>query len=185
MSEGWQLRVGDRVIMATPGSAQLVDDAVPALLSRPSLPAGAVCRGTVDTSRWDAAKRARAGLVVLGDVTVTADVSILDHLVAIDRGRAAEVLADAPLLAGRGGDPAGWLSGGERQVLGWLQTILVVDRVPGDRDRAVVLDVAGRGLDQPTLRWAGEVVAGWVAGGVGVLVHAGRPEEELWIPLAR
>lgn len=170
-------RPGHRV-EAAPGTAQLVAGEVVDVLTAGPQPPGTVVLDGRDLSRWDRARRVRAGLVVLGEVVVAPDVSILDHLVAVDRGRAHEVLADAPLLAGRGDDPAGWLSGGERQVLGWLSTILA-------RPSAVVLDVAGRGLDQPTLAWADRVVGGWLESDIPVLVHPGRSEEEHWARIDR
>jgi ABC-type branched-subunit amino acid transport system ATPase component len=155
------------------GEVVLVPDWVPAFVAGPPLGPGRILLAGRDVSRWDVARRANAGLVVLGDVPVAGDVNIRDHLAAIDPSCATRVLRDAPLLAGRGDDLAGWLSGGERQVLGWLQTILTEPSV-------VVLDVAGRGLDQPTLLWAGEQIERWVAAGVAVAVHAGRVEEERW-----
>jgi ABC-type branched-subunit amino acid transport system ATPase component len=155
------------------GDVVLVPGWVPEFVSGPRRPPGTIRVGERDVSRWDVARRASAGLVVLGDVPVAGDVNIRDHLAAIDPTGATRLLCDAPLLAGRGGDLAGWLSGGERQVLGWLQTILVEPSV-------VVLDVAGRGLDQPTLLWAGEQIERWAAAGVAVAVHPGRVEEERW-----
>ncbi len=129
-----------------------------------------------DVSSWSVVRRISAGLVVLGQVEVAAEVSVHDHLAAVPGSRAdrvAEVLATAPLLAGRGGDPAGWLSGGERQILGWLQASLLEPRV-------ILLDGAGRGLDPSSLEWAGGVVRSWLEGGTVVLVVPGRPEEQAW-----
>ncbi len=120
------------------------------------------------------AGRVRRGLAVVAGAPVAADVTVHDHLAAVlgDAG-ATRVLADAPLLAGRGADPAGVLSGGERRVLAWLRARAV-------DPRAVVLDRAGEGLDRATLDWAGRVVATWAADGVAVLVRAGREEERGW-----
>ena len=105
---------------------------------------------------------------------VAPDVTVHDHLAAVLGDAAAgRVLADAPLLAGRGADPAGVLSGGERRVLAWLRARTVAPR-------AVLLDRAGEGLDADTLAWAGRVVTAWAAAGVAVLVRAGRQEERGW-----
>lgn len=124
--------------------------------------------------RWGPAARVRRGLGVVADAPVAADVPIEDQLAAVAAAEEARrVLADAPLLAGRGQDPAGVLSGGERRVLAWLRCQLT-------RPRAVVLDGAGTGLDAASLAWCGEVVAAWRADGVAVVVRAGRVEEESW-----
>lgn len=118
--------------------------------------------------------RVRHGLAVVAGAPVAPDVSVHDHLAAVVGGAGARaVLADAPLLAARGADPAGILSGGERRVLAWLRA-----RAVGPR--AVLLDRAGEGLDAATLAWAGEVVDAWVAEGVAVLLRAGRTEERAW-----
>lgn len=124
--------------------------------------------------RHGPAGRVRRGLGVVSGAPVAADVSILDQLAAV-RGAAAAgaALAEAPLLAGRGADPAGILSGGERRVLAWLRCQLT-------RPRAVVLDAAGTSLDQDTLRWCDGVVARWRAEGVAVVVRPGRDEERAW-----
>lgn len=120
------------------------------------------------------AGRVRRGVAVVSGAPVAADVSVHDHLAAVlGRRGAADVLAQAPLLAGRGGDPAGVLSGGERRVLAWLRARAVDPHV-------VVLDRAGEGLDADTLAWAGRVVADWASAGVAVLVRAGRIEEQAW-----
>jgi hypothetical protein len=124
--------------------------------------------------RRSPAGRVRAGLAVVRGSEVAADVSVRDHLIgACGRRRAVELLDGTSLLAARGDDPAGVLSGGERRVLGWL---LAVAADP----RAVVLDRAGTGLDPVSLRWAHQVVDRWVDGGVAVLLRAGRPEEARW-----
>lgn len=120
------------------------------------------------------AGRVRRGLAVVAGAPVAADVSVIDHLAAIvGAGRAREMLEQAPLLADRGADPAGVLSGGERRVLAWLRAQAV-------EPRAVVLDRAGEGLDAVTMQWAGRVVDAWAAAGVAVVVRAGRTEERAW-----
>ncbi len=124
--------------------------------------------------RLGAARRVRRGLAAVHGAPVAADVSVLDHLAAVaGRRDAARLLADAPLLAGRGSDPAGLLSGGERLVLAWLTCQAVHPQV-------VVLDRAGVGLHADTLRWADGVVARWRAAGTAVVVRAGRTEERAW-----
>lgn len=121
------------------------------------------------------AARVHRGLGVVSGAPVAADVSVRDHLAALGPGRTVDpLLAEAPLLAGRGADPAGVLSGGERRVLAWLRTMAL-------RPRAVLLDRAGEGLDTTTLAWAGGVVAAWTAEGVAVLVRPGRSEERTWV----
>lgn len=125
------------------------------------------------------AARVRRGLAVVGPAPVAADVSVHDHLAAVvGSRRAGSLLASAPLLAGRGDDPAGVLSGGERRTLAWLRTVAV-------RPAAVVLDRAGRGLDADTLRWADAQVAAWRREGVAVVVRPGRTEERRWADPAR
>lgn len=115
--------------------------------------------------RRSAAGRVAAGLGVVGDAPVAADVSVGDHLAAlVGPRRAGALLAGCPTLAGRGADPAGWLSGGERRCLAWL----VCDATaPG----AVVLDGAFRGLDDEARAWAETLLAAWLDRGVGVLRH--------------
>ncbi len=119
----------------------------------------------------------RRGSLHLGEVAVAPDVCVLDHLRALPGApgdaHLVQLLSAAPLLAGRGDDPAGWLSGGERQVLGWL-------RVLAAPTRELVLDGAGRGLDAATLAWAGGQVDRLRAAGVTVDVRPGRPEERPW-----
>lgn len=120
------------------------------------------------------AGRVRRGLAVVSGAPVAADVKVADHLAAVvGAGRARALLAEAPLLAGRGDDPAGVLSGGERRVLAWLRAQAVDPHV-------VVLDRAGEGLDTATMQWAGRVVAQWADSGVAVVVRAGRAEERAW-----
>lgn len=120
------------------------------------------------------AVRVRAGLGFVSVPAVAADVSIADHLAVIaGPARAGSLLGEAPLLAGRGDEPAGVLSGGERRVLAWLRAVAL-------GPRAVVLDRAGVGLDPAALSWACEVVEGWRRSGVAVVVRPGRPEERSW-----
>lgn len=120
------------------------------------------------------AGRVRHGLAVVAGAPVAPDVTVHDHLAAVLGGRGAtDVLAGAPLLIGRGPDPAGVLSGGERRVLAWLRARALAPR-------AVLLDRAGEGLDVDTIAWAGAVVATWAAEGVAVLVRPGRVEERAW-----
>lgn len=125
------------------------------------------------------AGRVRRGLAVVSGAPVAADVDVHGHLAAVVGARGARaLLADAPLLAGRGDDPAGVLSGGERRVLAWLRAQAV-------GPRAVLLDQAGEGLDAATLQWAGDVVVRWADAGVAVVVRAGRGEERAWGSLGR
>lgn len=146
---------------------------------------GAAPRGTVVRVHGhrvrgrNVAGRVRHGLAVVAGAPVAADVSVRDHLAAVlGAGRARDLLAGAPLLADRGDDPAGVLSGGERRVLAWLRAQAVAPR-------AVLLDRAGEGLDADTMQWAGEVVATWAAEGVAVVVRAGRAEERAWVTAGR
>lgn len=128
----------------------------------------------------DPAARVRAGLVaVRADAPVAPEVSVRDHLGAVaPLRRVAAVLEEAPLLAGRGGLPAGVLSGGERRVLAWLRARLL-DPV------ALVLDGAATGADEATLAWMAHEVVTHRRGGVAVLVRAGRPEERAWVTAGR
>jgi hypothetical protein len=138
---------------------------------------GPRCRVTLDGRRLDRrgpAGRARAGLAVVRGTAVAADLSVRDHLAAVGgRRRADDALAGAPLLARRGGDPAGVLSGGERRVLGWIVARLL-------DPRAVLLDAAGAGLDAPSLAWAHATVDVWLDAGVAVAVRVGRVQERRW-----
>jgi ABC-type branched-subunit amino acid transport system ATPase component len=121
------------------------------------------------------AARVRAGLAIVRGTEVAPDVTVRDHLVAaVGRRRAASLLADLPQLAGRGDDPAGVLSGGERRLLGWLLARAADPTV-------VVLDRAGTGLDETALGWAHRVIDGWLDEGAAVLVRPGRAEEQRWI----
>lgn len=124
----------------------------------------------------DPAARVRAGLVaVRGDAPVAPEVSVRDHLGAVaPLRRVAPVLDGAPLLAGRGGLPAGVLSGGERRVLAWLRARLLAPV-------ALVLDGAATGADEGTLAWMAHEVVTHRREGVAVLVRAGRPEERAWV----
>lgn len=135
-------------------------------------------RISVDGRRIDrrgTAGRVRAGLASVTEAVVAPDVSVHDHLAAVtSRRRARELLASSPLLADRGDDPAGVLSGGERRVL----TVL---RAVATSPRAVVLDGAGEGLDAEALRWLDGVVRRWREDDVAVLVRPGRPEERAWL----
>ncbi|MFP5310402.1 MAG: hypothetical protein ACLGIR_12605 [Actinomycetes bacterium] len=131
------------------------------------------------------ARRVAAGLAAVVDAPVAGDVSVHDHLAAVvPPARAAGLLAGCPLLVGRGDDPAGVLSGGERRALAWLLA-LATD------PRAVVLDGATRGLDAATRAWADARVRGWRDAGVALLVHPTSPTELGWLdaepegPLAR
>jgi ABC-type branched-subunit amino acid transport system ATPase component len=125
--------------------------------------------------RRSAAARVRAGLVAVGDAPLAPGLTVLEHLAAVVRLREARrLLAEAPHLADRGGDPAGVLSGGERRVLAWTLARALAPRV-------VVLDRAGTGLDARALQAAGAQVADWRAEGVGVLVRVGRDEERAWL----
>lgn len=120
------------------------------------------------------ASRVRHGLGIVTDVSPPADVTVRDHLAAVAGVASAErLLRSAPLLAGRGADRAGVLSGGERRILAWLVCLAV------DPD-AVVLDRATAGLDEHALSWASDVVSAWRGAGVPVVVHPGRPEERRW-----
>lgn len=115
--------------------------------------------------RRSPARRVAAGLGVVGDAPVAADVTVADHLAAVVApSRAAELVAGCPHLAGRGEDPAGWLSGGERRLLAWL-------RCEATGPLAVVLDGAFRGLDPDARAWAEARLAGWLARDVAVLRH--------------
>lgn len=125
------------------------------------------------------AARVRRGLAVVSGAPVAADVNVADHLAAVVGARGARaLLADAPLLAGRGDDPAGVLSGGERRVLAWL-------RAQAIDPQAVLLDRAGEGLDASTLQWTERVVARWARADVAVLVRVGRDEERAWVSRGR
>jgi ABC-type branched-subunit amino acid transport system ATPase component len=120
------------------------------------------------------AGRVRAGFAVVRGTEVAPDVTVLDHLVAVaGHRRAFELLADVRPLAGRGGAPAGILSGGERRLLGWLLARAAEPRL-------VLLDRAGTGLDEAALGWAHRVVDGWLDAGAGVLLRQGRIEEARW-----
>lgn len=124
--------------------------------------------------RRTTAGRVRAGFAFVTGTAVAADVSVRDHLAAGTSTRAADaLLAETPLLRGRGGDLAGVLSGGERRVLAVL-------RAAAAQPRAVLLDAAGEGLDPSSLAWVGAQVARWRDAGTAVVVRVGRPEERTW-----
>jgi ABC-type branched-subunit amino acid transport system ATPase component len=125
--------------------------------------------------RRSLARRVRAGIAVVSDAPVAAELTVLGHLAAAaTHATATAELVAAPLLADRGGDPAGILSGGERRVLAWLTARLTAPR-------AVVLDRAGTGLDADALAWAHATVDGWLDAGVAVVVRVGRVEERRWL----
>lgn len=131
--------------------------------------------GGRDLGRLPTHVRVRRGLGLVIDAAVAGDVSVRDHLAAVVGGRRADALLDsAPLLAGRGSDPAGVLSGGERRILAWLRC-LATD------PEAVVLDRAGAGLDLPTSDWAAGTVRRWRQAGVAVVVHPATPGERRWV----
>lgn len=164
------LRVG-------PGAVRHLDDAharpvVDALLGRERRAVVHVDGRRLRTRSVGA--RVRRGLGVVSGAPVAGDVTVRDHLAAVvGRREADELLRDAPLLAERGDDPAGVLSGGERRVLAWL-------RARATSPRVVLLDRAGEGLDADTLAWAGAVVRTWARADVAVVVRAGRAEERAW-----
>lgn len=188
------LRVGaGRVHLdLAPGQGHLLDgDAGPAAVAAlTGLPAGTVASGRgqrvrrgrhrihLDGRRLHGlppAARVRRGLGMLVGAPVAAHVTVADHLAAVAGTRRAAALLDgAPLLAGRGHQPAGILSGGERRVLAWLRCLAT-------GPRAVVLDAPGTGLDRATLDWAGEQVAAWRSAGVTVVIRPGRPDERAWL----
>lgn len=125
--------------------------------------------------RLGPAARVRAGLAAVSGTEVAQDVSVGDHLAAITgRRRAGAALGEVPLLAGRGQDPAGLLSGGERRVLAWLVAVATAPR-------AVVLDRAGTGLDPAALEWAHSTLDAWLDRGVAVVIRVGRTQERAWI----
>lgn len=167
---------GESVLAVEAGGAHLVE-AAPRLLAALVGEGDRRWQVRVDGHRIRArgtAARVRRGLAVVGAAPVAADVSVHDHLAAVGGPAAArDLLAGAPLLAGRGAHPAGVLSGGERRTLAWLRAVALAPR-------AVVLDRAGEGLDADTLQWAGDQVATWRQGGVAVVVRPGRTEERRW-----
>jgi ABC-type branched-subunit amino acid transport system ATPase component len=125
-------------------------------------------------TRRSPAGRVRAGLLLVGDPPLAPAVSLVDHLAAVTSRRvAADLLDDVPALAGRGDDPAGVLSGGERRLLGWARAVLLGPSV-------VVLDRAATGLDADAMRWATAQVVRWRHEGVVALVRVGRAEEAAW-----
>ena len=173
-----RLPTGVRELSVERGGAALVDGphadvVVGALLDRDPAAEEVELAGT-SIRRLDVAARARRGLAVVGTGSVAPDLSVRDHLAAVTTPtRADELLADAPLLAGRGGAPAGVLSGGERRVLGFLRA-QALDPV------VVVLNRAGAGLDDDVLDWAGRRTASWRQHGIALVVRPARPEERGW-----
>lgn len=166
----------DRPVHVSAGAAVLVEGDLAEAVVATLLGRDASGTAHVDGHRLRGgpARRVRRGLAVVSGAPVAPDVSVHDHLAAVVGARGARrVLADAPLLHGRGDDPAGVLSGGERRVLAWL-------RARALEPRAVLLDGAGEGLDADTLGWAGGLVAAWTTEGVAVLVRPGRTEERAW-----
>lgn len=158
-----------------PGDAALVEerDVVAALVRRRDA-RDRIHLGDDRLDRRSPAGRVRAGLASVLEATVAADVPVRDHLaVVVGRRRADALLGESPLLADRGDDPAGVLSGGERRVLAWL-------RVRAVDPRAVVLDGAGAGLDDEALAWAGRQVQQWRDDGVPLVVRPARAEERQW-----
>lgn len=173
-----ELATGPVRLRLSPGGAIVLDGpdaaAVVAALSGVESGPHRIRVGGRDVTRRGPAGRARAGLVVVGADPVAGDVSVRDHLAAIAGMRPADaLLAGAPLLAGRGDEPAGVLSGGERRVLGFLRASAMDPLV-------VVCDRAGAGLDDEVFAWAGVLVERWRATGVGALVRPSRPEERAW-----
>lgn len=171
---------GDTRVEVPPGQVRLVEGPDARRVADAVLrPGGGHQVVTLGGQRLPAsvAARVRRGLGVISDVAPPADVTVRDHLGAIaGTGPAHRLLVGAPLLAHRGDDPTGVLSGGERRVLAWLACLATAPS-------AVLLDRAGVGLDTATLRWCDEVVATWRENGVPVLVAVGRPEERRWDPV--
>lgn len=159
------------------GAARLPDADDPVAWFAGGVPASRGDRLVVDGRslvRRSPAARVRAGLLVVGDPPLASAVSVRDHLAAATTTQMADgLLAAVPRLAGRGGDPAGVLSGGERRLLGWARALLLAPRV-------IVLDRAGTGLDADALAWATAQVDRWRGDGVTVLVRVGRDEEQRW-----
>lgn len=156
------------VLAVGPGDVLTVDDRrIVAALTGSDAPPGRH-RVLLDGRRLDRrspAQRVAAGLATVADAPIAPDVAVRDHLSVVVRpDRAEELLAGCPRLAGRGDDPAGWLSGGERRLLAWL-------RAEATGPRAVVLDGAFRGLDAGSRAWAEDRLARWVERGVAVVRH--------------
>lgn len=126
-------------------------------------PAGAVRLDGRSIARWSPARRARHGVAAVVDAPVAPEVAVRDHLAARVTVARASALVDAcPLLAGRGDEPAGVLSGGERRALAWLRADALDPRV-------VVLADAEAGLDPATRAWTAGLVARWRERGAVVL----------------
>jgi branched-chain amino acid transport system ATP-binding protein len=162
-----------------PGEAAVVDhphgEVVVATICGVGARGGRVVLDGRALGRRSPSARVRAGLGMVVDTPVAADVAVRDHLAArVGRHQAEMLLEASELLAGRGDDPAGVLSGGERRVLAWLRAIAA-------RPRAVVLDGAGAGLDRTALAWAGRQIAAWREDGVAVVLRPVRDEERDWL----
>jgi branched-chain amino acid transport system ATP-binding protein len=162
--QAWLEPDGPRVTVAAGERATVTDPRLVRLLvGGPDAPRGSVQLDGRELGRRRPADRARAGLVVLVDAAVAPDVSVRDHLAArVGVAAADRALADCPLLAGRGADRAGVLSGGERRALAWVRADLLAPR-------AVVLRDATTGLDDATCAWAAGLVAAWRERGAAVL----------------
>lgn len=114
--------------------------------------------------RRSPAARVRAGLVPLLDAPIAPEVTVQDHLAVITSpARARLLLAESPLLAGRGDEPAGWLSGGERRVLAWCRALAAQPRA------VLVAPEALAGLDAIATGWTDGVIADWRRSGVAVV----------------
>jgi branched-chain amino acid transport system ATP-binding protein len=150
-----EIAAGERVAVSA-GEAALVT-------AIGAAPDGEVLLDGRSIARWSPARRARHGVVAVVDAPVAADVAVRDHLAARVTVARATALVDAcPLLAGRGDEPAGVLSGGERRALAWLRADALDPRV-------VVLADAETGLDPATRAWTAGLVARWRERGAAVL----------------
>lgn len=167
----------DRRITVRPGEVRVLDaDEAPIVdaLTGADADDPEVRVGARRVHGGDLAARVRAGLGIVTSAPPPADVSVRDHLAAISGVAVADrLLARAPLLAGRGGDPTGILSGGERRILSWLVCLAVAPD-------AVILDRATAGLDPVARAWTDDVVDAWRRADVAVLVRPGPPEERRW-----
>jgi len=166
---------GQRRLELGAGEAAVLDDAADLEVLAALTGHG---RGRVEVDgrqvRGGPARRARHGLVVIADAAVADDVTVLDHVAAVvGPRRSGHVLGGLPLLAGRGDDPAGVLSGGERRALALLTAFAL-------RPRVLVLDRAGVGLDAATLAWATAAIRRVRDAGSSVIVRSSREEEVQW-----